>query len=65
MSTHESTPTHLLYKSPTPKHLLILEIIQNKINRLEKGIEIIELTNEQVTVIKAEVAEIAISGKRF
>ena len=28
-STHES---QLLYKSPTPKHLLIGEIIQNKIN---------------------------------
>ena len=31
-STHESTESQLLYKSPTPKHLLIGEIIQNKIN---------------------------------
>ena len=40
VSTHESTPSLLLYKSPTPKHLLIIQIIQNKINVAKKHREV-------------------------
>ena len=39
--------------------------IKSKTLRLEKGIEIIELTNEQVVKIREEVKEISVMGNFF
>ena len=49
VSTHESTPSLLLYKSPTPKHLLIIQIIQNKINVAKKHREVENTRNQQAS----------------